>query len=142
MMQDDIVYFELNNWFPVEDYPNAEPFITWCGNDLNLYFSNENWVKENKLCVVESFIDMAVNWCITAPKSWVMKNCPLLLSDSETSEQFVISQNGKEKTSVNSKPYSYYLRHPDENGDVIGRFGTDFLPYMDENIGISFGEDL
>lgn len=28
-MNDEIVYFELNNWMPNEDYPNVEPFKTW-----------------------------------------------------------------------------------------------------------------
>lgn len=62
----DVIYFELNNWSPGEDYPNEEPFTTWCDDDCNLYFSNAEWVRANKLCVVESLVDMSVNWCITA----------------------------------------------------------------------------
>ena len=30
----EIVYFELNNWFSGRDYPNEEPFTTWCDDDL------------------------------------------------------------------------------------------------------------
>ena len=44
----EIIYFELNNWMSGRDYPDAEPFITWCSDDYHLYFSDENWVKENK----------------------------------------------------------------------------------------------
>lgn len=37
----DIVYFELNNWFRGRDYPNDEPFVSWMSNDLQLKFNNE-----------------------------------------------------------------------------------------------------
>ena len=78
---DEIICFELNNWSCGKDYPNDEPFLTWIGNDLNIHFNDENWVKENKLCVVRSIIDMSVNFCITTTKSWVEKNCPKLLTE-------------------------------------------------------------
>lgn len=115
---DDIVYFELNNWMQGEDYPNAEPFITWCGNDLRLQFLDEKWVKENELCVKKENIDMSVNFCITAKKSWVEKMCPSLLTE-----------------------YKEFIRTPDKYGDVCGRFGTTFLEYKKDNIGICFVED-
>ena len=134
-MNKELVYFELNNWFSGRDYPNAEPFITWCGHDMNLYFSNEEWVKENKLVVVESYVDMSVNWCVTATKDWVLNNCPKLLSDESTEVCFITT--GKYGSTKNPKSYSYksFLRFPDEDGDVYGRFGDKFGEYTKENIG-------
>lgn len=137
----DIIYFELNNWFSGRDYPNAEPFKTWCGNDLNLYFLNEEWVKQNKLVVVATNIDMSVNWCITTTKKWVEENCPKLLSDESTFVTSIISSKGGEKEIVEEYPYSKFLRFPDEDGEVYGRFGCPFLEYSEENFGISWWDE-
>lgn len=109
----EAVFFELNNWFEGRYYPEEEPFVTWMGNDFNIYFCDENWVKENKLCVVQSIVDMSVNFCVTATKEWVEKNCPMLL-----------------------KEYRSFLRHRDEDGFVYGQFGDKFLEYSKENVGI------
>ena len=120
----DVVYFELNNWFAGEDYPNAEPFLSWMRNDLNIKFRNEDWVIENELCVVASMVDMSSNFCITAKKEWVEKNCPKLLTD-----------------------YKEFLRYPekyedeDEDGDVYGRFGCHFLEWSKENFGITYDDE-
>lgn len=111
----DIVYFELNNWMPGRDYPDNDRFEKWLGNDLQLFFDDDEWVKENKLCVAETYIDMSVNFCVTATKRWVEDNCPELLTE-----------------------YTKFLREPDDEGDVHGRFGTQFLEYCDENIGITY----
>ena len=132
----DVVFFELNNWFAGRDYPNAEPFSTWCGNDMNLYFSNEKWVKENKLCVVYQIIDMSVNWCVTATREWVEKNCPKLLSEETTSVTTITTSKDGEVRKVEEYPYSMFLRMPDEYGEVCGRFGASFKEYSEENIGI------
>lgn len=112
-MEKDIVYFELNNWFAGEHYPEEEPFTTWIGNDLSIYFNNEDWVNDNKLCVVLHMIDMSMNFCVTATKEWVEKNCPRLLTE-----------------------HKKFLRYPDEDGCVYGQFGDEFLEYSEENIGI------
>lgn len=109
----EIVYFELNNWMPGDHYPDEEPFKTWIGNDLNIYFNSEDWVKENKLCVVREIIDISVNFCVAATKEWIKRNCPRLLTE-----------HGK------------FLRYPDENGEVYGQWETPFLEYKEENIGI------
>lgn len=111
----DIVYFELNNWFAGEDYPDAEPFLSWLIDDSNQAFRNEKWVKENRLCVVFTPIDMSQNYCITATKDWVLKNCPDLLNDKE---------------------FKQFLRFPDEDGNVYSEFGMEFLPYEEENFGV------
>ena len=113
-MDNELVYFELNNWSPGKDYPNEEPFLTWISNDLNIYFNNETWVIENRLCVIREIIDMSTNFCITATKEWVEKNCPNLLT-------------------IHTK----FLRQPDEYGDVYGQWGTEFLPYEESNFGIT-----
>lgn len=111
----EIVYFELNNWFAGRDYPDNERFINWMHDDLNIKFSSEEWAEENHLCVAARLIDMSQNFCITATKDWVEKNCPELLTD-----------------------YAKFLRHPDEDGDVYGRFGDEFLPYEEENFGVTW----
>ena len=118
MNDNDIIYFELNNWFCGRDYPNDEPFKSWMSDDLHIKFNNEDWVKENKLCVVKIFVDMSCNFCITATREWVEKNCPKLLSE-----------------------YKQFLRLPDEFGDVEGRFGTTFLDYCEANIGLEDREE-
>lgn len=110
----EIIYFELNNWFSGRDYPAEEPFLSWLKDDLNIRFNNEEWVEENKLCVVRDLVDMSTNFCITATKEWVNENCPNLLTT-----------------------YTQYLREPDEDGDVYGRFGHEFLEYCEENFGIT-----
>ena len=115
----NVVYFELNNWFAGEHYPSEDPFLTWIGCGLNIYFDNEDWVKENKLCVVESIIDQSLNFCITATKEWIEENCPRLLTE-----------------------YTKFLRHPDEYGDVYGQFGNKFLEYSEDNIGITYIDDV
>lgn len=112
----DVVYFELNNWFGGRDYPNDEPFNSWMCNDLNIKFRDKDWLKENKLCVVGTFIDMSQNFCITTTREWVEKNCPKLLTD-----------------------YSMFLREPKEGEtEVYGRFGHEFLEYNENNIGLTW----
>lgn len=107
----DIIYFELNNWTPGTDYPDAEPFETWM-NDYVLQFKNDEWLEENKLCVVSGNVDMSINFCITATKEWVENNCPELLTK-----------------------YTQFIRTPDEDGEVEGRFGAPFKEYNEENFG-------
>lgn len=111
----EIVYFELNNWFRGRDYPDAQPFITWISDDLNIYFNNEDWVKENKLCIVCTMVDMSLNFCITTTKEWVDKNCPDLFTN-----------------------YTQFLRKKDKDGCIYGQFGDEFLEYKKENIGIFY----
>ena len=115
LIRDEIVYFELNNWSS-EYYPKIEPFLSWMGDDLNLKFRDEKFVKENKLCVVISILDMSQNFCITATKSWVEDNCPIIL-------------------------LSDFLRIPGEDGCVYGRFNCSFLEYREDNIGIKWELD-
>lgn len=115
-MEENYVYFELNNWTPGSGYPDEEPYKTWIGDDMNIKFNDEEWVKKNKLCVVRDIIDMSVNFCITAKKSWVDNYCPSLLTR-----------------------YRDFLAEKDpETGKYYGPLSDDeFLPYTEENIGIT-----
>lgn len=108
----EIIYFEVNDWSPGRDCPDCEPFDTWLDVD-NLNFRNEQWLIENKIIVVETIIDMSLNYCVTAPKEWIEKNCPCIL---------------------NSK----FIREPNENNEVFGRFGCPFKSYTEENLGYWF----
>ena len=117
----EIIYFELNNWRPGDDYPAAEPYDSWIQmreeKSYYINFRNRDWIEENKIIVVESFVDMSQNFCVTAPKEWVMENCPDLLTK-----------------------YTKFLREPDEYNEVKGRFGCPFKEYEEENIGYWFAE--
>lgn len=83
-MENEIIYFELNNWMTGTDYPAEEPFFSWMGQLKNIPFENRNWVKENKLCVVCSVIDMSLNYCITATKEWVEKKLSKIVNRIST----------------------------------------------------------
>ena len=114
----EVVYFELNNWFPETDYPAAEPFISWMG--LPFIFRDEEWCIKNQLCVVEQTIDMSANFCITASKKWVEENCPELLTK-----------------------YTKFLRYPDPRYDneVYGQFDCAFKEWNEENFGYEYIEE-
>lgn len=73
---EETVKFSVNNWAPGKDYPEDFPF---CLMGAASPFAHQDWCVENKLCVVASTIDMSCNFCITAPKEWVEKNCPCIL---------------------------------------------------------------
>ena len=107
----DIVYFELNNWENGNTYPDCEPYLTWM-DDRILQLSDKEWIEKNKLAVVETYVDMSCNYCVTAKREWVEKNCNEILT---TNTQF--------------------LRFPNENGMIYGQFGCPFMEYSEENIG-------
>lgn len=138
-MSEEIIYFELNNWFTGRDYPNAEPFTTWMGRDEALYFACERWVKENKLCVTIGIVDMSTNFCIAAPRSWVEANCPKLLTDEECGSYSIVNYYNPEKgerveeSRYSSNKYSNFLRP-----DRFSHFGVPFPEYSEENIGITW----
>ena len=116
----EVVYFELNNWSCGEDYPNAEPFISWMSNDFDIQFRDKKWIEENELAVVASVVDMSSNFCITAKKEWVEKNCSALLNE-----------------------FKEFLRFPEEDDpeDVRGRFGWPFVLWSKDNVGLYFAEE-
>ena len=114
----EVVYFELNNWFPDRDYPTAEPFLSWM--ELPYVFRDNDWCIKNQLCVVETTIDMSCNFCITASKKWIEENCPELLTK-----------------------YTKFLRCPDPSYDneVYGQFDCAFKEWKEENFGYEYIEE-
>lgn len=131
----EIVYFELNNWFAGRDYPPDGKLSTWVETGQ---FNNDAWCRENKICVRSGCIDMSENWCITAPKEWVMAWCPELVEGGEYTYIICVYQNGKNWEEEHRGDYSDFLRYRDEYGDVCGRFGWPFLDYEEENFGVSW----
>jgi len=116
----DIVYFTLNNWIAGDHYPDAEPFKSWLSDDGNQYFMNDDWCKENELCVYCGFIDQSFNYTISAKKEWVEKNCPELLTKYSV---FVIS-TGPNK---DIPDYDYWYQ--------------PFRKYCEENFGCEFYDE-
>lgn len=43
---EELVYFELNNWTPDEDYPDKPQFTKWVGNALTDSDNNKDWKKD------------------------------------------------------------------------------------------------
>lgn len=141
-MEQEIVYFEINNWFSGRDYPDDEIFHKWICNNQ---FRDDEWCKENKLCVMCGAIDMSMNYCVAAPKSWVENNCPLLLTDTEYVYKTATIRWDKEGNEIrdikeHTKKYSDFLCHPDEYGDVYGHIADDwcFPEYKEENFGVTW----
>ncbi len=137
MEDKDIIYFDLNNWFSGRDYPNNNKFRKWVNENQ---FSNDDWCKENKLCVLWGTIDMSFNWLIAAPKSWVEENCPELLSDDAYTYSTVtmkLDDNGETVHEKNeyTKAYKEFVHTKDSFGNIYGRFDLEFPKYCEENIG-------
>lgn len=132
---EEVIYFELNNWFIGRDFPNEEPFVTWIREDK---FSDDKWLKENKLVCVKSFVDMSLNFCISASRNWVKENCPKLLSEDSMSYHVWSRQGGKTDIVVETKKYRDFIR-PDAETSNFGHF----LPYYEANFGLNIdtGED-
>jgi hypothetical protein len=138
---EEIIYFELDNWFGGRDYPNAEPFISWMGKDYGFCFGNDEWCKENKLCVEAGPIDMSTCFCISAPRSWVEKNCPKLLTDEECGSYTYIEYTNKDGERVREKryescTYSKFVCKPNKYG-IHGRISHwPFRDYEEANFGV------
>lgn len=140
----ELVSFELNNWFSGRDYPPEEPFTSWVSYHT---FSDDDWCKKNHLVVLSGHVDMSTNWCITATKDWVKENCPALLHDKQYT--YKTKQSGYDKKLgrivsteiLHDASMSQFIRYPDEDGDVYGRFGWHFPEYCEENYGVHFYEE-
>ena len=152
---EEIVYFEINNWFAGRDYPDDEIFCKWI-NDYQ--FRDDEWCKENKLCVMCGAIDMSMNYCVAAPKSWVEEHCPKLLTDEEYEYDIITSKpkinkgilvklgikdkfECEETRTTYKKKYSDFICHPDSDGDVYGHIsGWEFPEYKEENFGVTWND--
>lgn len=152
MTNKDVIYFSVNNWFSGQDFPPTENFRKWLGNDLNQSFRNDEWCKENKLCVYYGMVDMSQNYTISAPREWVEKNCPELLTDDEYT--YIVSRSkikkklfGGYKTMWEDieykKKYSdfVYVPEDDEETPDCDRVGDmPFREYCEENFGSEYYE--
>jgi hypothetical protein len=141
-MNEEVIYFSVNNWFSGRDYPPTENFKKWLGHDLNQAFRNDEWAKENKLCIYCGLIDMSTNYTIAAPREWVEKNCPELLTDDEFTYRTCIHSKDGDKVIEHKKKYSDFVDKPDKYGDVEDhRFGWPYLEYKPENFGCHYYEE-
>ena len=140
-MNEEIIYISVNNWFYGRDYPKLECFRKWLGDDLNQTFRNDSWAKENKLCINYGVIDMSWNYCISAPREWVERECPKLLGDEEYTYALVSVGKDGEKRTEYTKKYSDFVFHPDGDGDVEDKFGWSFPEYKEENFGCHYYQD-
>ena len=146
----NVIYFSVNNWFCGQDYPPLDCFRKWLGNDLNQAFRNDEWTRANKLCVYRTAIDMSQNYTVSAPREWVEKNCPELLTDGEYTYITRVSdwENSKDgniawKDVEHKKKYSDFVYEPEEDGfppENGDRFGIPFREYNEENFGTEYYE--
>ena len=120
-MSDNIIYFEINNWFAGRDYPDCEPFLTWM-KGLGSPFLNEEWCREQQICVVYEFIDMSQNFKVTATRAWVQNNCPCLLEDEYSKFVHQLAEEYDEDET------EFFEGHGYGNGP--------FLAYCEENFGM------
>ena len=117
-MNEEVVYFEVDNWFAGRNYPDAEPWLSWMNPDHKIVFRSDEFAKENKLYVVASFVDMSQNFCITATKKWVEENCPELLTK-----------------------YERFLRHCEEGEEVPkAHLNGYFIKYGDGDFRVEWDE--
>ena len=142
---EEIVYFEINNWFCGRDYPKDDVFKKWIAT---YQFRDDEWCKKNKLVVLCGNIDMSISYCVAAPKSWVLENCPKLLTDEEYEYEIVTcgwdkeTNEPKETVDIHTKKYSDFLCHPDEWGDVYSLIDDwQFPEYCEDNFGVQWHKD-
>jgi hypothetical protein len=147
MQNKEVVYFSVNNWFCGRDYPDTPNFRKWLGDDLNQNFISDEWCKENKLCVYYGLIDMSHNYTISAPRDWVEKNCPELLTDKEYTYETIgtyYDKNGKEitKRTQYTKKYSdfVYSQEDVDEGECDRVGDMPFREYCEENFGSEYYE--
>lgn len=117
----DIIYFEVNNWFPGEDYPSCKPFFEWMA-DIGSPLRNNEWCRDQKICVVYEIIDMSQNFKVTATRAWVKETCPCILEDRY--RRFIHELKGTYQDSDTE----YFESH----GHGVG----PFLKYNEENFGV------
>ena len=147
----DVIYISVNNWFCGRDYPPLDCFKKWLGDDLNQTFRNDKWAKENKLCIYCGNIDMSCNYTISAPREWIEKNCPELLTDEEYTYYTILQKPKKnlfgkfeyvEERIENKKKYSDFV-YKQEDGETkpdCDKFDMPFREYCEKNFGSKYYE--
>ena len=121
MNKEDIIYFSVNNWICGQDYPPIKNIYDWLSDSNSEGFKNNEWCKKNKLCVYWGYIDLSVNYTIAAPKEWIEKNCPELLTDEEYTYKLE-HYDYKTKESVidtYTKKYSDFVYKFNNNEEII-----------------------
>lgn len=120
-MNDEIIYFHVNDWFPEDNFPDKEPFRTWMDvHNFKTYLCNDEWCKQNKICVVTYPVDMSVSFNITAKKEWVKQNCPSILDEDKR-----------------------FQVEPNEDGFRYGPYTeNEFLEYKEENFGVHIEDEI
>lgn len=85
-------------------------------DENHISFCDEEWCREQGICVESEVADMSINYCVTAKREWVEKNCPEILG-------------------------SGFIREP-KNGEKLpqAHIAGYFLEYKPENIGVLFGD--
>ena len=120
----DTVYLSKNATLrkePSEDSEEVADIKNYIDVTL-LELPNEDWCKEQKICVVYELIDMSQNFKVTATREWVEQNCPCLLE--EKSSQFVHTL----KDEYDDDDTEYWETHGYGDGP--------FLKYCEENFGV------
>ena len=136
MEKQDVVYISVNNWFCGRDYPPTENFKKWLGSDFNQSFKDDDWCKENKLCVYCGTVDMSTNYTISAPREWVEKNCPELLTDDEY--EYVTRVGRYKKKGLLGKSKLVWEDVDEGECDRVG--DMPFREYCEENFGSKYYE--
>lgn len=148
MNEENVIYFELNDWHKTDSYPPLDIFETWIKERK---FSDDEWCKRNRLCVIAASPDEPLqHWLVTATTLWVAEKCPelLLAKDNPGLNEYVVDittvSAGYKKRLVKReyihKKITDFLRYPDEFGNVHSKFGIgyDFAQYDKDNLGVTF----
>ena len=148
MNEENVIYFELNDWHKTDSYPPLPIFQKWVKERK---FSDEDWCKRNRLCVIAASPDEPLqHWLVTAPLEFVAEYCPelILAKDNPGLNDYIIDittiSAGDKKRLIDReyihKHITDFLRYPDKFGDVHSKFGIgyNFAPYDEENFGVTF----
>lgn len=116
-MEQDIRYFECNNWNP---WPSESKRL------LDDYLENEfksvqdvlDWIVSQKICIYSEFQDQSINYWITAPLDWFTTNFPELT-------KYLKKDPGSDKKFLDYAYYNYGLHYRVHlnPGDLIEQFG-------------------
>ena len=134
----EIIYFSFNNWFGGRDYPLEDKYRKLINER---YLNHDDWVIENKLVVVTGMLDMSVNWCVAAPKQWVEKHLPELLTNDFYTYTLIQYYKGEEIERTYTKKYSDFVYTPNEDEPFTCRYGMPFMEYSEENIGVHWWDE-
>ena len=138
MNKNDIIYIGINNWFYERDFPPIKQLEEW----VDAYkFNDDEWCKEQKLCVVSGVVDMSVSWLITATRDWVEQNLPELLTDGSYTYGIVTHDRSGEHETQYTKKFSDFVYHPDDPTRDFSFHGYHFKEYDEEDFGCEYQDN-